>query len=171
MNFYNIYARLINIETVVDPKKSAKMATVVNITATFTLKGLVKIPENAEYKYYSTKKSGNIVKFSGAIYKNFGHTFILYNSGKVIWVGGRKLDILESVCMKVAKIVIGHSRIYNFEIKNFVGCLSLPNFLDLTSIADFIKRQNVRIAYDPELFAALLIYTENCLVLLVHTGR
>ena len=147
------------------------MANIVNITATFTLKGPVKIPEKAEYKHYMTKKSGNIVRFPGAIYKNFGHTFILYKSGKVICVGGRKLDILESICKKVAKIVIGHSRIYDFEIKNFVGCLSLPNFLDLNSTAELIKRQNVRIAYDPELFAALLIYTENCLVLLFHTGK
>ena len=54
------------------------MATIVNITATFCVKGPVKIPHTAKYKYYLTKKSQDIMKFPGAIYKKYGHTFIIF---------------------------------------------------------------------------------------------
>ena len=149
------------------------MANIVNITATFKVRGPMKIPETAEYKYYMTKKSKDIIEFPGAIYNKFGHTFILYNTGKIIWLRrGKDINILEHVCTKVAKIVNGMSRIYDFEIKNLVGCMSLSKFLDLDSSAESIKSMNkMRIVYDPELFAALLIYTENCLIILFHSGK
>ena len=147
------------------------MATIVNITATFTVRGPVKIPKTAEYKYYFTKKSQDLIEFPGAIYKKFGHTFILYKSGKIICVGGKNVCVLEEICKKVAKIVNGLSRVYDFEIKNLVGTLNLDAFLDLFATAESIKSQNIRVCYDPELFAAIHVYTEKCLVILFHTGK
>ena len=148
------------------------MTNIVNITATFSIRGPMKIPKSAEYKYYMTKKSGDIIEFPGAIYKKFDHTFIiLYKTGKIICVGGKDINILEHVCIKVAKIVNGSSRIYNFEVKNLVSCLSTGTFLDLDTSAESIKTKKFRVSYDPELFSALLIHTDNCLVILFHTGK
>lgn len=147
------------------------MTTIVNITATFSVRGPVKIPKTAKYKYYFTKKSQDLIQFPGAIYKNFGHTFILYKSGKIICIGGKNLSVLEEICKKVAKIVNGLSRIYDFEVKNLVGVRSLNSFLDLHTTAESIKGTNIRICYDPELFAAIHVYTDKCLVILFHTGK
>lgn len=147
------------------------MATIVNITATFCVKGPVKIPHTAKYKYYLTKKSQDIMKFPGAIYKKYGHTFIIFESGKIVCVGGKNLDILETICKKVAKIIHGISRIYDFEIKNLVGCLSVSSFVDMDMTAESIKSKNIRICYDPELMAAIYAYTKHCLVIIFHTGK
>lgn len=147
------------------------MANIVNITATFTIRGPILMPKSAKYKYYLSKKSQKMIEFPGAIYKKFGHTFILYKSGKVVCVGGKKIDILQNICTKIAKILCGLSRIYDFKIKNLVACRSLGNFLDLNLTAESIKSKKIRICYDPELFASLLVYTENCLVMLFHTGK
>lgn len=147
------------------------MANIVNITASFSVSGPVKIPKTAEYKYYLTKKGQDIRMFPGAIYKKFGHTFILFKSGKIICVGGRKLSDVEEVCIKVARIINGISRIYDFEIKNLVASRNLGCYLNLDSTAELIKSHNIRICFDPELIAALYVYTEKCLVILFHTGK
>ena len=147
------------------------MAKIVNITATFIVRGNLKIPETAQYSYYLSKKSEKILEFPGAIYKKFGHTFLIFKSGKIVCVGGKKLNHLERICRKVAKTLIGMSRIYDFEIKNLVGSLTLGCSVDLELTAETIKSRKIRICYDPELFASLLIYTEKCLVILFHTGK
>ena len=104
------------------------MATIVNITATFEVRGLVRIPKTAVYKYYITKKSGNIREFPGAIYKKFAHTFIIFKSGKIVCVGGKNVITTKYACKKVAKIVNGLSTIYEFEIKNLVAKRNLKLF-------------------------------------------
>ena len=147
------------------------MANIVNVTATFTIRGPISIPNSAKYKYYLSKKSQKMIEFPGAVYKKFGHTFILYKSGKIICVGGKDIRIIEKICSKVAKIISGMSRIYDFKINNLVACLSLGNFLDLENTAESIKSKKIRICYDPELFASLLIYTKKCLVIVFHTGK
>ena len=147
------------------------MANIVNITATFSIEGPMKIPNSAKFKYYMTKKSKNMIEFPGAIYKKYGHTFILFKTGKIICIGGKEIEVLENICTKVAKIINDSGKIYNFEIRNLVSSLNTGTFLDLDSSAESIKSKKFRICYDPELFAALLIYTENCLVILFHTGK
>ena len=118
------------------------MANIVNVTATFTIRGPISIPNSAKYKYYVSKKSQKMIEFPGAVYKKFGHTFILYKSGKIICVGGKDIRIIEKICSKVAKIISGMSRIYDFKINNLVACLSLGNFLDLENTAESIKSKN-----------------------------
>ena len=147
------------------------MANIVNITATFTVRGPISIPKTAKYKYYLSKKSQKMIEFPGAVYKQFGLTFILFKSGKVVCVGGKEIDSLKNKCTKIARILCGSSRIYDFEVKNLVACRSLGNYLDLENTAESIKTMKIRICYDPELFASLLIYTEKCLVILFHTGK
>ena len=147
------------------------MASIVNITATFSIRGPIKLPKSVEFRYYLTKKSQNIVQFPGAIYKKFGHSFIIFKTGKIVCVGGKNINILETVCIKVARILHGISRIYNFEIKNIVGSLNLGQMIHLDSTAESIKAKDIRICYDPELMEAIYAYTKHCLVILFHTGK
>mgnify|MGYP001572218002 FL=1 len=58
----------------------------------------------------------------------------------------------------------------NFIVENKVGSLTTGRCIDLGKTYETIKISE-KCIYEPELFAALYVYTKNSLVTIFHTGK
>ena len=109
-------------------------------------------------------------KFSGIPVKFKGLTFLVFNGRKIVSVGGNSAYQVKVAAREFVNSLETTAKIDNFTVKNMVGSLSTKALIALDATYETMKKQE-KCIYEPELFAALYVYTKNCLVIIFHTGK
>lgn len=133
-----------------------------NMTVAYTLKNDIKLPPDLPNVKYDAQK------FNGAIWKHNGLTFLIFRTGKINCVGGKKIENVQREMNNLAKTLENY--IVEEKLVNLVASQTLAYNLDLTSLHDYLKaRYNV--SYEPELFAGLKVTLSGVVVICFHTGK
>ena len=115
----------------------------------------------------TTKRTAS---FSGVPIKFKNITFLVFRGKKIVSVGGTSEYEVKKITREFLATLSPTPKIVNFTVKNKVGSLTTGRCIDLGKTYETIKISE-KCIYEPELFAALYIYTKNCLVTLFHTGK
>ena len=138
---------------------------VVNIVLTAKLDKSFDLNEVKNRFYKSIYKPH---RFSGLIMKIRKASVTLFGNGKLIILGCKSFKEGESVARKVGtkfQSCVSDVRTVNIVVNEKI------DRLDLSKLYEKLKENNYKALYEPERFAAVVIYINGLSILVFHTGN
>ena len=138
------------------------MMEIQNMTATCCLNEEIRLPPALPGVQYNPQK------FSGAIWKHGGLTFLIFRTGKVVCVGGKHVSDVRKGLSDLSEML--GDQMSDFKVVNFVGSTSLGRRINLRCLYNLLK-SNFSVSYEPELFAGLVVKMRSVTVLCFESGK
>lgn len=137
-----------------------------NMTVTFVLDNHIKLPPVGLHGVRYDKK-----RFNGAIWKNAGLVFLIFDNGKINCVGGKNIDDVNGGMIELLSCLEEDCEIIDSKIVNLVGSTTLSFTMDLRVLYEKLRQDEINATYEPELFAGLTLRTHGATLLCFHTGK